>query len=208
MLSSTDDLPELCINKCQPRHQPSQGHFKTPSSKTKTHKHVLTYARHKRERERRNLAADDGDGGKSLPEGRQGGAAAAVVAEDRASALNPVDQADQALHGGHATGRGSGPTSGARARVRIRMDKREHEDECGDGDGDDGDGERDGAEKRESYLRCLLAFLNKRLLKNSLSATLESEDDRDECWWPRLVLFFDFGCRTRVQLFSKLRWSA
>lgn len=58
-----------------------------------------------------------------------------MVAEDRAGALNPVDEADQALHGGHAAGGGSGPSS--RAGARIRMAEREPEDECSDGDGGD-----------------------------------------------------------------------
>jgi hypothetical protein len=51
------------------------------------------------------LSADDCDGGESLPEGTP---AAAVVAEDRARALDPVHQPDQAPHGRHL---GRTPTS-------------------------------------------------------------------------------------------------
>jgi hypothetical protein len=52
------------------------------------------------------LSADDCDGGESLPEGTP--AAAAVIAEDRARALDPVHQPDQAPHGRHL---GRAPTS-------------------------------------------------------------------------------------------------
>lgn len=45
------------------------------------------------------LPANDSDGGERLPEGPL--AAAAVVAEDGARALDPVHQPDQALHGRH-----------------------------------------------------------------------------------------------------------
>jgi hypothetical protein len=52
------------------------------------------------------LSADDCDGWESLPEGTP--AATAVVAEDRARALDPVHQPDQAPHGRHL---GRAPTS-------------------------------------------------------------------------------------------------
>jgi hypothetical protein len=92
MLSSTDDFPELW------RHQ------------KKTQRNVSRLARSGRggkrisERGRRvkvrtYLSADDCDGGESLPEGTP--AATAVVAEDRARALDPVHQPDQAPHGRH-----------------------------------------------------------------------------------------------------------
>lgn len=55
--------------------------------------------RRERERERgANLAANDGDGGKGFPQSRQGGGIGAVVAEDRAGALNSVDECDQGVH--------------------------------------------------------------------------------------------------------------
>lgn len=46
------------------------------------------------------LAADDGDGGESFPQG----ALAAMIAQDGARPLDPVHEADQALHGRHCHG--------------------------------------------------------------------------------------------------------
>jgi hypothetical protein len=69
-----------------------------------------------------HLPANDSDGGERLPEGALT-AAAAVVAEDGARALDPVHQPDQALHGRHP-GRGRtrwlarGSVSGCGARRR------------------------------------------------------------------------------------------
>lgn len=56
--------------------------------------------RGEKERER-DLAADDDDERKRLPESRQCRVGAAVVAEDRTGPLNSIDEAYQALHGGH-----------------------------------------------------------------------------------------------------------
>ena len=68
------------------------------------------------------LPANDSDGGERLPEGALA-AAAAVVAEDGARALDPVHQPDQAPHSRHP-GRGRtrrfarGSVSGCGARQR------------------------------------------------------------------------------------------
>lgn len=46
-----------------------------------------------------DLSADDGDGGKGLPEGAT--VSSAVIPEDGAGPLYIVDEADQALHRRH-----------------------------------------------------------------------------------------------------------
>lgn len=58
-------------------------------------------AKRKREKKTAYLTSDDDDGGKLLPESRQGAVAGAVVTEDSAGSLNAVDEGDQALHGRH-----------------------------------------------------------------------------------------------------------
>lgn len=74
------------------------------------------------EEEKTDLAANDNNRGKSLPESRQS-RATAVVAEDRTGPLNPIDEPDQALHGRHVTkridaGAWLGGSSAARASER------------------------------------------------------------------------------------------
>lgn len=52
------------------------------------------------EKEKRNLATDDGNRRKSLPESRQS-TVATIVAKNSTSPLDPVHQPNQALHGRH-----------------------------------------------------------------------------------------------------------
>lgn len=56
----------------------------------------------KRKHGEQDLATDDGNGGKSLPERRESVVVSAtIVTEHGAGPLDPVNQTDQALHGRH-----------------------------------------------------------------------------------------------------------
>lgn len=62
-----------------------------------------------REGKTTDLTSDDGDRRKLLPESRQSrAAAAAVITEESTGCLNPIDEAYQALHGGHYRSGGGG----------------------------------------------------------------------------------------------------
>lgn len=58
---------------------------------------TFVYTQKSRERERENLAADDNDGGKRVPESRQG-VIGAVVTEESTSPLNAIDESNDAVH--------------------------------------------------------------------------------------------------------------
>lgn len=114
--------------------------------------------------EGKHLATDDHDGGKSLPESRQRGAAVtAIVAEDSTSSLDSVHHANQALHSCRhftSTLRVTAPCSWLGIRTWAQKRGRDKED-GGDGDSEQVDESRrkkKGREQVESNL-CLFFFL-------------------------------------------------
>jgi hypothetical protein len=112
MLSSTDDFPELWRHQKRKRNQTlavsalaRSGTWLLSTEDLEVVGGVY-------------LPANDSDGGECLPEGALAAAAAAVIAEDGARALDTVHQPDQALHGRHP---GRGRTRWfARGCVRLR----------------------------------------------------------------------------------------
>lgn len=71
------------------------------------------------------LAADDGDGGESFPQG----ALAAMIAQDGARPLDPVHEADQALHGRHCHGEEAEKARSEREGNKNKMQTKKEKEE-------------------------------------------------------------------------------
>lgn len=84
----------------------------------------------------RDLASDDGNGRKRLPESRQS-RVPAIVTEDRAGPLNSIDEAYQALHGRHLRKRRSSGGWGSERDDENARSESERENEVEEGSGDE-----------------------------------------------------------------------